>query len=188
MKTLLPLTLFTTILAFTACNNATTTVETKPDTLLKDSTTIKPLPNSTATTATETEDTVATNATYYLVVTDTGTAYQSLRESMVQLHQQTAIEIDTMGRHYNAAQNLIALPDNDPDEIYAGDYFPRRYPGNTLSIEYLHFYRAAGNKTMAVVAGMYETPKAADSALTILKKYKPAAFGFSASIYIGCMH
>ena len=55
-----------------------------------------------------------------------------------------------MERTYDKAKNLIALPDNHEDEIYAGDYLPRRYPSSTLSLEYLQFYQeAASEKSIA---------------------------------------
>jgi len=82
-----------------------------------------------------------------------------------------------MGRFYNKKKNLIALPDNDEDEIYAGDYFPRRFPSDNLSLEYLNFYqRQAAEKTIALVTGIYETEKSADSALTVLHKPEKKVF------------
>ncbi|WP_262490545.1 hypothetical protein [Hymenobacter sp. CRA2] len=35
---------------------------------------------------------------------------------------------DTLGRFFDEQKNLIRLPDDDEDELYAGDYFPRRCP------------------------------------------------------------
>ena len=94
-----------------------------------------------------------------------------------------------MGRFYNKSKNLIALPDNDKDEIYAGDYFPRRFPSDNLSLEYLNFYqRQAGKKTIALVTGIYETEKGADSALAVLHRSEKKVFKIKADIYVGCMH
>ncbi|MBX2930638.1 MAG: hypothetical protein KF781_01685 [Chitinophagaceae bacterium] len=87
---------------------------------------------------------------------------------------------------------MIALPDDDEDEIYAGDYFPRRFPSETtenLSLEYLNFYQEnARDKTIALVAGIYEKENSADSALIILKKVEQRGFKIKAKIYTGCMH
>jgi hypothetical protein len=94
-----------------------------------------------------------------------------------------------MGRFYNKTKNLIALPDKDEDEIYAGDYFPRRFPSDNLSLEYLNFYQEqSGEKTIALVTGIYETERSADSALTVLRKTADKVFKIKAYIYVGCVY
>lgn len=129
------------------------------------------------------------NATYFVVVADTSQDYSILHKKMFDLNSKLKIPIDTMGRFYNKTKNLIALPDNDEDEIYAGDYFPRRFPSDNLSLEYLNFYqKQAGEKTIALVTGIYETEKSADSALTVLRKTEKKIFKIKADIYVGCMH
>ncbi|MFC4816796.1 hypothetical protein [Flavobacterium sp. GCM10023249] len=129
------------------------------------------------------------NATYFVVVADTSHDYSMLHKKMFDLSSKLKLSIDTMGRFYNKTKNLIALPDNDEDEIYAGDYFPRRFPSDNLSLEYLNFYqRQAGEKTIALVTGIYETEKSADSALTILHKTEKKVFKIKADIYVGCTH
>ncbi|VXB05253.1 conserved exported hypothetical protein [Flavobacterium sp. 9AF] len=129
------------------------------------------------------------NATYLVVVADTSQDYSMLHKKMFDLSSKLKLSIDTMGRFYNKTKNLIALPDNDEDEIYAGDYYPRRFPSDNLSLEYLDFYqRPAGEKTIALVTGIYEKEKSADSALTVLQKTEKKVFKIKADIYVGCMH
>jgi hypothetical protein len=129
------------------------------------------------------------NAIYYVLVADTGTDYSSLRQKMIDLKTKSKIPIDTMGHTYNKKKNLIALPDDDKDEVYAGQYIPRRFPSENLSLEYLNFYqKQAGEKTIALVTGIYETEKSADSVLTSLRKIEPKVFKIKADIYVGCMH
>ncbi len=137
-----------------------------------------------------TKDTTDYNiATYFVVVADTSLDYNVLHKKMFKLSRQLNIPIDTMGRFYNKAKNLIALPENDEDEMYAGDYFPRRFPSESLSLEYLNFYqRRAGDKMIALVTGIYETEKSADSILTVLRKIEKKAFKIKADIYVGCVH
>lgn len=137
-----------------------------------------------------TEDTTDyNNAIYFVVVADTSADYYLLHKKMLNLNRQLNIPIDTMGRFYNKTKNLIALPDNDEDEIYAGDYFPRRFPSDNLSLEYLDFYqRQAGEKTIALVTGIYETEKSADSVVTVIEKAEKKVFKIKADIYVGCMH
>jgi len=128
-------------------------------------------------------------ATYFVVIVDTGANYQLLHKKMFDVNSALNIPIDTMGRFYNPTKKLIALPDDDEDEIYAGDYFPRRYPSENLSLEYLSFYKErAGEKTIALVSGIYESERSADSALTVLKKAEKGVFMIKADIFIGCIH
>lgn len=128
-------------------------------------------------------------ATYFIVVVDTSSNYYSLHKKMYDIHRRLSIPIDTMGRFYNSSKNLIALADNDEDEIYAGNYFPRRFPSDNLSLEYLSFYQSqAGEKTIALVTGIYEKEKSADSVVTILKRTENKVFKIKSEIYVGCMH
>ncbi len=135
------------------------------------------------------ESTYSDIATYFVVVADTGLDYPMLHKKMIDLNTNFNIPIDTMGRHYNTTKNLIALPEDDADELYAGDYFPRRFPSANLSLEYLNVYKSeAGEKTIALVTGIYESVRSADSALVILQKTEKKAFKLKADLYIGCMH
>ncbi len=128
-------------------------------------------------------------ATFFIVIADTSSNYYLLHKKMFDLNKQLNIPIDTMGRLYNKVKNLIALPDNDEDEIYAGDYFPRRFPSENLSIEYLDFYqKQSGEKTMALVTGIYESEKSADSALVVIQRTEKIVFKIKAEIYLGCLH
>jgi hypothetical protein len=128
-------------------------------------------------------------ATYFVVVADTNPSYYFLHKKMFRLAQQLNLPIDTMGRYFNKTKNIIALPDDDEDELYAGDYFPRRFPSQHLSLEYLNLYQEiAGEKTIALVTGIYETENSADSALTILKQKEKRGFKLKANIFVGCMH
>jgi hypothetical protein len=128
-------------------------------------------------------------ATYYIVVADTNLDYSVLYDKMFRISQKMNITIDTMGRSYNEVKNLIALPDNDEDDIYAGNYYPRRYPSGFLSLEYLNFYsKNANKKTIALMSGIYENEISADSALAIINKIEKNSFKIKAEVYIGCMH
>lgn len=126
---------------------------------------------------------------YFLVIVDTSSNYFQLYDKMVHIRQRFAMEIDTMGRYYNIQKNKIILPEDDEDEIYAGEYFPRRWPSEHLSLEYLNFYDDESNDaTIALVAGIYENVSQADSLTELLKKSENNAFTLPSSIYIGCMH
>lgn len=128
-------------------------------------------------------------ATFHIVIADTGSNYYTLRNAMLQLHQALNIPVDTMGRSYDPSKDLIVLPEDDQDEMFAGDYFPRRFPSQSLSLEYLSLYHdKAGEKTMALVAGIFESPSSADTMLATIKQVNSKAFVIPAEIYMGCLH
>ncbi|TYZ14542.1 hypothetical protein FY528_02110 [Hymenobacter lutimineralis] len=133
-------------------------------------------------------DSASEYATRYVVVADTSLHYYPLRARMTAIQKATRLPIDTLGREYDARKNLIKVPENDEDEMYAGEYYPRREPTASLSIEYTTLYRSASAKSMALVTGIYEDPSRADSALTALHSVVPKAFLIKTRLYIGCMH
>lgn len=126
---------------------------------------------------------------YYIVVADTSFDYFSLQKTMFLLEDKLLFEIDTLGRYYNPKTNLICLPEESVDEVYAGDYFPRRSPSATLSLEYLNFYKpSASDKTIALVAGIYEGEGEANVRLADVKKVVQSAFVIKSDVFVGCMH
>lgn len=126
---------------------------------------------------------------YYIVVADTSKDYQNLQSSMYELADKALYEIDTMNRYYDSEKDLICLPENDEDEMYRGDYFPRRSPSPTLSLEYMNFYKpSAGEKTIALVAGIYESESGANERLAEVKKVIKNAFVMRSEVFVGCMH
>jgi len=128
-------------------------------------------------------------ANYYVVIADTGLSYKELLKKMTTISIYFDVNIDFMNRKYDEKRDLIALPENDPDEIYAGEYYPRRYPSNFLSLEYLSYFQEnAREKTIALVAGIYEEETSADSALHVFREKEPRAFKIKSHIYVGCMH
>ncbi|TGE28210.1 hypothetical protein [Hymenobacter metallicola] len=128
-------------------------------------------------------------ATYFVVVADTGRSYPALRSQMLGLSRQFTLPIDTLGRYFNAQKNRIVVPENDADDMYAGEYYPRRFPSHSLSLEYLNEYQdRAGAPTMALVTGIYEKEASADSALAVLGKADKGVFKVKANVYVGCMH
>ncbi|MDO6518138.1 hypothetical protein Q4562_12905 [Zobellia uliginosa] len=127
----------------------------------------------------------------YIVVSDTSENYFELRQKMFDLHDKLKMEIDTMGRGFDKKKNRICLPENDEDEIYAGDYFPRRYPSETLSLEYLAYYtntKKSAENTIALVAAITEDKEKADQKLLEVKKHFDQAFIVNSRIYMGCVH
>lgn len=128
-------------------------------------------------------------ADYSIVIADTGQDYAVLDAKMYYLAEVLEMPLDTMNRTFDKKKNLIVLSENAEDEMYRGEYFPRRFSSENLSIEYLNQYQKnASEKTMAIITGIYEMPQQADSACRILRKFEPGCFTLRAKIYIGCMH
>ena len=128
-------------------------------------------------------------ANYYIVIADTSKEYSKLQHSMFELVDKALYEIDTMNRYYDSKKDLICLPENDEDEMYRGDYFPRRSPSPTLSLEYMNFYKSsAEEKTIALVAGIYEGEGEAKVRLADVKKIIKSAFVIKSEVFVGCMH
>lgn len=131
----------------------------------------------------------AEHDTFFIVVADTGNDYYALRQQMLDIAGTTGLTIDTMGRYYDRSKDLIQLPEDDDDEMYRGDYFPRRFPSGHLSLEYLVLYKPlSGDKTIALVTGIYESEHAADSARKAVSQIQPGAFVLKSGIYVGCLH
>ena len=128
----------------------------------------------------------------FVVVADTSQDYQALRTRMFSIAHQLGLQIDSMGRGYDAARNLIALPIDDADELYAGEYFPRRYPSETLSLEYLSVYTSGGympfEKTIALVAAIATDRETAERILAQVSAIARGAYIVESRIYMGCMH
>ncbi|MBL7910183.1 MAG: hypothetical protein JNJ41_03970 [Bacteroidia bacterium] len=128
-------------------------------------------------------------ATYYIVIADTGKDYYFLDKELFALHKKMKLKIDTMERLYNKKKDLISLPINHSDEIYAGEYYPRRHPSNELSLEYLNYYNEkAPEKTIALVAAIFGTQEEGDKVNAAIKTLMPNAYVLKAKVFIGCMH
>lgn len=176
------------VILLTACNTKQTGQQEAEDGINNDTATVMNSPDAAIDETTDSSD--YDHATYHIVIADTNIRYFPLQQKMYVLSKQLNIPIDTMGRYYNKAKNLICLRDDDEDEMYAGSYVPRRFPTENLSLEYLDLYmpKDAGEKTIALVAGIYEEEKSADSALAIIKLKASTTFKVKAEMFIGCMH
>lgn len=124
----------------------------------------------------------------FVLIADTGMNYFSLREQMLQLHQQLRQPIDTLGRTYDVSESAIVYADSFATEA-DNAYFPRRYPDSSLSLEYLRAYTEhTDQKTMALVTGIYADKKDAEAAMARLKVAAGKAFLVPATVYLGCMN
>jgi hypothetical protein len=115
-------------------------------------------------------------ANYFIVIADTGKSYDRLLDKMHLIQSQTGLVIDSAGRQYLPHKDLIAQPEDSEDDIYAGEYYPRRFPSTELSLEYLYMYQEqAGEKTIAIVQQS-------------IQAVAPASFVIKSRMFTGCMH
>lgn len=127
----------------------------------------------------------------FIVIADTSHDYYELRDKMFDLSEKLELEIDTMGRSYDKDKQIICLPEDHKDELYAGSYFPRRYPSETLSLESLNLYTEGKEPiggTIALVVAITDDKSNADSILARVKQYIDQAYIIQTRMYMGCMH
>lgn len=125
----------------------------------------------------------------FVAIADTGRSYRALAVLMDSLALRLPAVVDLMGRVHDEQSDSIILPLDAEDELYAGSYFPRRYTGNTLSLEYLEMYDpTATGGTMALVAGIRADSTEALDFLAKLRTHAPGAFQLRSRLYQGCMH
>ncbi|MBO9702523.1 MAG: hypothetical protein J7604_20095 [Sporocytophaga sp.] len=137
----------------------------------------------------------------YIVSVAEGYNYDSLKTIALQTADKLSFKFDTLGRYYNPQKGIV-LPDDDEDEMWAGEYFFRRNGENLVSVEMSYAYTDTSisnnepelekhrqdTTKMFVLAMMYLNKKSADSLANIIKVDYPSAKVFPAQIYMGCMH
>ncbi len=138
----------------------------------------------------------------YVVAVAEGYDYDSLRQIAKQTSELLKFKFDTLDRYFNTSRKKIVLPDNYEDEIWAGDYFFRRFGDTIVSIEMSSAYiDTLTNKDesakakfytdtlkMFVFANMYDNKRQADSLVKILKPTFKQTIIIPTEIYMGCMH
>lgn len=189
MKHLFLLSFYFSLLLVASCNNkpATVTATLPTDTLYSNNNSLQATHNEEDDYNPESE-----YSTMYFVLIDTGKNYYALSSLMHTVSNKTGLPIDTLNRHYNNDRNMIVLADDDEDEMWRGEYYPRRYGEDFMSIEYWQYFLLNHNQptdtTFALVAGMFYNPISADSLADVIKKYQPSVFVEEAKVFNGCMH
>jgi len=138
----------------------------------------------------------------YVVAVADGYDYDSLRKIALETSELLKFKFDTLDRYFNTTRKKIVLPDNYEDDIWAGEYYFRRFGDSAVSIEMRSAYIDtltskdensstkfyADTLKMFVFADMYNNKSQADSLLNILKpKFKQTTI-IPTNIYMGCMH
>ena len=125
----------------------------------------------------------------WVLVGDTSRNYFELDAEMYLWSGQLNWGIDTLERYYNKEKKALLVSDKSEDEIYRGEYFPRRFGTETLSIEYLNTYSTFTTaNTFALLLGIYDSEAEAKKALNKSIKVSQRAFVLPSYLYMGCMH
>lgn len=125
----------------------------------------------------------------WVLVGDTSQNYYALDAEMYLWAGQLNWVIDTMERYYNKKKKTLVVSEKSEDEMYRGEYFPRRFGTETLSIEYLNTYsKYTTSHTFALVLGIYDSEVEAKKVLNKSIKVSQRAFVLPSFLYMGCMH
>ncbi|MFL5729450.1 MAG: hypothetical protein ACJ75J_08190 [Cytophagaceae bacterium] len=129
------------------------------------------------------------SATFYLITLTEGYKYDSLQRFAKEAARKLHLDYDQMDRIYKPGKGIV-VKDDDDDEMYRGQYYPRRFSGNFVSIEMKSsFIRTETDAMkMLVISNIFEKSSQADSALTIVKAKYPSAQKVETVLYTGCMH
>jgi len=99
-------------------------------------------------------------------------------------------------RVYDPKRGLI-LSDQAADEMYRGQYLPRRFHGTVsaegeeqgyLSVEKSEAYQGLPPDRYVVVAGIRETKAQAQKDVRFFRTWAPDAFFVKSRLYLGCIH
>lgn len=129
--------------------------------------------------------------TYYLVEVASGHNFDSLKNISLNAVSILNSRFDMLNRIYKQGKGII-VPESSDDEIYRGEYYPRRpfEDQNFVSIEMLSALNNKEEDTLEMVslAGMYTLKDQADSVALLLKDKIPSTRITKRELYLGCMH
>jgi hypothetical protein len=127
--------------------------------------------------------------TYYLVTIAEGNNYDSLLQIAQEAGQVLNLKVDLMNRIYKSGKGIV-LKEDDEDEIYRGEYYPRRSAGDFVSIEMKNAFIENENDPMRmlVISNIFEKISQADSVQKIAGIKFPFARTVKAELFTGCMH
>jgi len=130
-------------------------------------------------------------ANYYLIQVATGHNFDSLKTISSNAVSILKSKFSMLDRIYKSGKGII-VPENDGDEIYSGEYYPRRPfdDQNFVSIEMANGFsdKEADTLQMVAIAGVYSLKSQADSVATLLKGKIPTVKTIQHEMYLGCMH
>jgi hypothetical protein len=143
---------------------------------------------------------------YYIVTVAEGTDFPALEKIAKQSAAKLNCKYDNLEREYRLGKGIVD-PDSSEDEMYAGEYYPRRPFSYSLvgdsaalnkpefvSIEMKYAFNGIGNTVstedprMVIVAGIFDSLSTANKVASILQPSFPSTRIVEDSLYFGCMH
>lgn len=173
-----------TILAFIGCKEETDAEDSAA--ITTDSTTYKTSAKDTGVKGQTSEEEMVD---YYVLCLEKSNNYNYLDSLMLAAGPKTNLPIDTMNRYYNKKKKMIVLSDKDEDEMYRGEYAPRRFTGSFISIESYSYYQTEADQSMmCLIGGLFDKKEDAELLLNEIKETFPHSEVFHTRLYNGCIH
>jgi hypothetical protein len=129
--------------------------------------------------------------TAFMVILDSSTDYHALRSSAEKTATDYQLEFDTLEKQYYPDKNLWGVALWSEDEIYRGEYYPRRSDDekHPLSLEYQQWYDdRSREKNLVLMAGIFSFSLESEEYLNKFREKFPHAYILQKEIYMGCMH
>ncbi|MEM0968927.1 MAG: hypothetical protein AAGJ31_06235 [Verrucomicrobiota bacterium] len=132
----------------------------------------------------------------YVAILSAYPSFADARRDAEKMAQKEGTPFSMEGRIYDAKRGLI-YPDDSPDEVFRGEYVPRRYhfmfsdsgqEFSFLSVERSDGYEGFRPGYYIVVAGIYETASEAKAQADRFRSWAPTAYAKKTQIYMGCLH
>ncbi|MCX6314406.1 MAG: hypothetical protein NTX08_06715 [Sphingobacteriales bacterium] len=131
------------------------------------------------------------SGTFYIVTVASGRHFDSLQAIAKDAAKLLGSKFTMMDRIYRKGKGIV-LPNNAADEIYRGEYYPRRpfEDQNFVSIEMANSFEENNRDSlqMIVMANIFTTKQQADSVTGLLRAKFNMATTLKSSLYLGCMH
>ncbi len=136
-------------------------------------------------------------ANRWVVILSVYNTFDAAHSDAKKIAKASNIQFSMRGRVFDKKRGLI-YPDNFDDEIFRGQYSARRYHKAVLKVgeeqsEYLSVERSEGydgfrKNLYLVVAGIHDSPAAAQAQAQQFAKWAPTAYAKKTKIYMGCLH
>jgi hypothetical protein len=129
--------------------------------------------------------------TAFMVILDSSSDFNSIRALAEKTANEYQLKFDTIEKQYYPEKNLWGVAVWSEDEIYRGEYFPRRSDDDThpLSLEYQQWYdEKSQEKNLILMAGIFSLSLEAEEYINKFREKFPKAYILQKEIYMGCMH
>ncbi|MEI8344918.1 MAG: hypothetical protein WCG06_02480 [Candidatus Omnitrophota bacterium] len=123
----------------------------------------------------------------YILILKSTKDYNEALNFAKQASKKLGLKFDNEYRKYSQKDGIYfsATPKEGVSE---GDYFPRRYSGEFITLENSKYYSELAPGYIIVVAGVYESKVSSHPALNKSKQYYIDAYVKKVNLWMGCVH